>query len=151
FALALALWAMRAAGASDAMLIALGIVGFVPASDVAIAVVNRFITEQIGAMRLAAMELRDGVPAEMRAIVVVPTLLTTTGEIREQIERLEVHYLSNPDANFTFALLSDWRDATMEHAPGDDGLLAEAKEGIARLNARYGPAGNGARFHLLHR
>ncbi|MBV9990724.1 MAG: glycosyl transferase [Alphaproteobacteria bacterium] len=149
--LALALWAMHAAGASDAMLVALGIVGFVPASDVAVAVVNRCITGQIGAVRLAAMELRDGVPNEMRTIVVVPTLLTNAEEIREQIERLEVHYLSNPDANFSFALLSDWRDSEMEHAPGDDALLEEAKEGIARLNERYGPNGNGARFHLLHR
>src|SRR6185312_12063502 len=62
-ALALALWAAHAAGASDTMLIVLGLVGFVPATDVAIALVNRFITGQVGAMRLAAMELRDGVPA----------------------------------------------------------------------------------------
>src|SRR6185312_7437052 len=117
------------------------------ASDVSVALVNRIITTQVGAMRLAAMELRDGVPNALRTIVVVPTLLSNTDEIREQIERLEVHYLSNPDANFTFALLSDWRDSEVEHAAGDDALLEEAKEGIARLNERYGPNGNGARFH----
>ena len=69
----------------------------------------------------------------------------------EQIERLEVHHLSNPDDNFVFALLSDWRDATTEHDANDEDLLDEAAAGIARLNTRYGPAGNGARFFLLHR
>ena len=57
--------------------------------------------------------------------------------LREQVERLEVHYLSNPDDNFTFALLSDWRDSVSEHAEGDDALLIEAMAGIARLNDRY--------------
>ncbi len=34
---------------------------------------------------------------------------------------------------------------------GDEELLAAAKEGIARLNQRYGPAPGGDRFLLLHR
>ncbi|HWA88805.1 MAG TPA: glucoamylase family protein [Rhizomicrobium sp.] len=144
--LALALLAVAACGIHGWWLAALGFVGIVPASDVAVAIVNRIITSQVGAMRLPALELRDGVPKEMSTIVVVPTLLTTAAEIREQIERLEVHYLSNTDANLSFALLSDWRDNTLEHAPGDDALLEEAAQGIARLNERHG-----ARFLLLHR
>jgi cyclic beta-1,2-glucan synthetase len=144
---ALALLGMAAAGVHGWWLAALGLVGIVPASDIAVAIVNRFITGQVGAMRLPALELRDGVPKEMSTIVVVPTLLTDSEELREQIERLEVHYLSNTDDNFSFALLSDWRDNTLEHAPGDDEILAEAAAGIARLNERYG----GTRFVLLHR
>jgi cyclic beta-1,2-glucan synthetase len=144
--LALALRAMSAAGIRDWRLIALGFAGLVPASDVAVAFINRLITSQVGAMRLPAMELRDGVPEALRTIVVVPTLLTSRDDIHEQIERLEVHFLSNPDANFTFALLSDWRDSTLEHATDDDLQLEEAKAGIARLNERHGE-----RFHLLHR
>ena len=36
--------------------------------------------------------------------------------------------------------------------PGDDEILAAARAGIARLNARHGPApGGGARFFVLHR
>ena len=31
--------------------------------------------------------------------------------IGEQIEKLEVHHLSNPDCNLRFALLSDWKDS----------------------------------------
>jgi len=150
-ALALALLAVAHAGIHGELLVLLGVVGVVPASDVAVAFVNHIITAQIGARLLPALELKDGVPTELRTIIVVPTLLTSVLDIREQIERLEVHHLSNPDDNFVFALLSDWRDAPEETAADDDMLLEEAVSGIARLNERYGPAGNCDRFFLLHR
>ncbi len=149
--LGVSLLAVAGVGASATMLIVLAFIGFVPASDVGVAVVNRIITEQVGAMRLPAMDLRDGVPDTLRSIIVVPTLLTDIADIRGQIERLEVHHLSNPDANFTFALLSDWADGPAEHMAGDDELLEEATAGIAKLNERYAPQGNSARFFLLHR
>ncbi len=133
------------------ILIILAIVGLIPASDVAAAVVNRAITQLIGAMRLPGLELREGVPADLRTLIVVPTLLTSRSVIEEQIERLEVHYLSNQDDNFVFALLTDWSDADTEHAADDELFLDEAARGIGRLNELYRPRPNGARFFLLHR
>ncbi len=53
-------------------------------------------------------------------------------KFKEQVERLEVHYLANPDGHIHFALLSDWADATSETLPADDELLASAVSGIAR-------------------
>jgi len=149
--LGVSLLAVSGVGAGAKILFALAFVGLVPASDVGVAIVNRIITEQVSAMRLPAMDLRDGVPRELSAIIVVPTLLIDIAGIREQIERLEVHHLSNPEANFTFALLSDWRDNATEHAEDDAELLEEAVHGIARLNERYPGAGNTPRFYLLHR
>jgi cyclic beta-1,2-glucan synthetase len=149
--LGVSLLAVAGVGASVQMLVVLAIVGLVPASDVGVAIVNRIITEQVSAMRLPAMGLRDGVPRELSSIIVVPTLLTDIAGIREQIERLEVHHLSNPEANFTFAILSDWRDSATEHLPDDDELLEEAVHGIARLNERYPDQGGTPRFYLLHR
>jgi cyclic beta-1,2-glucan synthetase len=74
------------------------------------------------------------------------------GSDREQIERLGVHYLANADGELRFALLSDWTDASEEHAPSDDALLAAARRGIDELNRRHGVAGDGeARFYLFHR
>ena len=87
--------------------------------------------------------MRDGVPPDLRTIVVVPTLLVHTSAIEKQIERLEVHHLSSPDDNFVFALLSDWNDSAAERDADDESLLDEAAAGIARLNARY-PAEGGA-------
>jgi cyclic beta-1,2-glucan synthetase len=147
----LALLAAAHASAAGWALLALAVVGVIPASDVAIALVNRIVTQQIGAMRLPGLDLREEVPLALRTIVVVPTLLSSTAGIEAQIERLEVHHLSSPGDNFIFALLSDWRDATGEEVPGDQPLLQAAIAGIARLNARYGRLADSARFVLLQR
>ena len=136
-------------GLAPWIIAALALTALVPASDLAIAIVNRLITFQVGAMQLPGLELRDGVPDDMKTLIAVPTLLTSEAEIAEQADRLEVHYLSNPDANFTFALLSDWKDATAEHADNDAALLATAAAAIAELNARHPRVGE--RFLLLHR
>lgn len=149
--LTLAVVAAAYVGAGGWAFLVLAIAGFVPASDVAVALVNRMITGQLGGVLLPGLELRDGIPPELRTIIVVPTLLADKGEIERQIERLEVHHLSSPDDNFIFALLSDWRDAAAEHEANDEDLLNEAAIGIAKLNTRYGAAGNSARFFLLHR
>jgi cyclic beta-1,2-glucan synthetase len=149
--LGIALLTVAHVGIGGWLLFALAFTGLVPASDVAVAIVNRAITQKVGAMRLPGLELSKGVSPDQRSIVVVPTLLTSIASIDAQIERLEVHHLSNPDDNFIFALLSDWRDAETEHLPNDQALLDEAAAGIARLNARYGPVASGPRFFLLHR
>ncbi|MDO8700734.1 MAG: glucoamylase family protein, partial [Deltaproteobacteria bacterium] len=130
----------------------LGLLALIPASDLASALVNREVTELIGPRALPRLALRDGVPADLRTLVVVPTLLTGQAQIAEQVERLEVHYLANPDGDLRFALLSDWTDAPQETMPGDDELLAATVDGIARLNRRHGPAPDGSeRFLLFHR
>jgi cyclic beta-1,2-glucan synthetase len=133
------------------MLILFALLALIPASDAAVALVNRAVTKSFTPRILPAMELRDGVPPSLRTIVVVPTLLTTKSALEDQITRLEVHYLASEDGDIHFALLSDWSDSDAETAPDDAELLAAATEGIARLNRRYGPAPDGARFLLFHR
>jgi len=133
-------------------LLLLGLLALVPASDLATAFVNRGVTELLGPRALPRLELRDGVPTDLRTLVVVPTLLIRHDQIAEQVERLEVHYLANSDGDLRFALLSDWTDAQQEHMPGDDELLTATADGIALLNRRHGPAPDGSeRFLLFHR
>jgi cyclic beta-1,2-glucan synthetase len=137
-------------------LLMLGLLALVPASDLALQLLNSWVTQQLGPRILPRLELRDGVPPELRTLIAVPTLLTSVAEIEEQIGRLEVHYLANPEAELRFALLSDWRDSVVETEPDDAELLAAARAGIARLNLRYGAehgldCGGDARFFLLHR
>jgi cyclic beta-1,2-glucan synthetase len=129
----------------------LALVGLIPSIDLAVAIVNRAATSVFGTTILPGLELRDGVTSNLRTMVAVPTLLTTQATLDEQIERLEVHYLASAEGDLYFALLSDWTDASTEHAEGDDALLGAAAEGIAGLNRRYGPAPGGDRFLLLHR
>jgi cyclic beta-1,2-glucan synthetase len=149
--LALPLSAAAASGLGGAWLSLLGALGAIPAIDAAVALVNRGVTRGFGATLLPAMELRAGVPSQLRTMVAVPTMLTTRAAIEEQIERLEIHHLASPEGDLHFALLSDWQDAATEHVVGDGDLLDAAAEGVAELNRRYGPAPGGERFLLLHR
>src|SRR2546425_7563166 len=150
--LALPLLAAGASGAGTVALLALGLLAVVPASDLAMALLNRAATALVQPNVLPRLELRDGVPAHLRTMIVVPTMLSDPAAVDEQIERLEVHYLANPDGDLCFALLSDWTAAPNEHPPGDEEARAAAREGIARLNRRHGSAkGGGERFLLFHR
>ncbi len=150
--LALPLWQARAGRMAAADLWLLGLLATIPASDLAIALVNRAVMSMLGPRTLPRMELRAGISKDLRTIVVVPALLTTTREVEGLVGQLEVHYLSNPKGDIRFALLSDWLDAPSETMPGDDTLLAVAVDGIARLNQQYSPGPDeGPRFFLLHR
>jgi cyclic beta-1,2-glucan synthetase len=132
-------------------LAAMVLIGLLPAIDAALMLVNRAITGGFGATLLPGLDLRDGVPALLRTLVAIPTLLTTRAAVDELIQRLEVHYLSNPAGAIHFALLSDWADANAEALPSDSDLVTAASDGIGRLNARYPNPGGADRFLLLHR
>ena len=139
-------------GAAGAGLLVVAIVALVPASDFAIALVNRSVTYVLGPRPMPRLDLDDGVPTRLRTLVVVPMLLTGKVDVEAQVGGLEVHYLGNRDGDIRFALLSDWVDAPTEHLPDDDELLAAAAAAIDRLNERHGEApGGGARFLLFHR
>ncbi len=139
-------------GAAGAGILVVAILALAPASDLAIALVNRAVTNVLGPRPLPRLDLDDGVPSRLRTLVVVPTLLTSEADVEVQVGGLEVHYLGNREGDLRFALLSDWLDAPTEHVPGDDELLSAAAAAIDRLNERHGEApGGGARFLLFHR
>jgi cyclic beta-1,2-glucan synthetase len=140
------------AGAAFWVLVLLGILGLVAATDIAVSLVHRLVPFLVPPRLLPKLELAEGVPPELRTLVVVPTMLARPADIDGQLERIEVHYLANPSGHLHFALLTDWTDAAEETMPGDDDLLAAMADGIARLNARHGNAPDGTeRFLLLHR
>jgi cyclic beta-1,2-glucan synthetase len=140
------------AGAEPWALALLVTLGLVSASDIAVSLAHRVVPALLPPRRLPKLELAEGVPPELRTLVVVPSLLTNRADLEHQLERLEVHYLANPEGHLHFGLLTDWADADQEHAPGDDELAAALDEGIERLNTQYeGPPGAGARFLALHR
>lgn len=129
----------------------LGTLGVIPALDAAVALVNQGLTHRVGATLLPALELRAGVPGNLRTLVVMPALLTSHEVARRRIALLEVHHLASLAGDVQFALLSDWTDADAEKVEGDEALLRTAIDGIAELNRRHGPAPGGDRFLLLHR
>ncbi|MGN8119528.1 GH36-type glycosyl hydrolase domain-containing protein [Labrys sp. 22185] len=149
--LALASWTLGVYGLDAGWLALLVLIGFVPATEVAIAMVNRAVAWCFGATALPGLELADGVPQSLRTLVAVPTLLTSEADLLEQVERLEVHHLAGSGGDLTFALLTDGLDADRQTVESDAQLIAVTAQAIAQLNRRYGPGPGGDRFLLLHR
>jgi cyclic beta-1,2-glucan synthetase len=121
------------------------------ASDIAISLVNLWVTHFCNAAVLPGLELVDGVPTELRTLIVVPVLLINTADIEDRVAGLEVHYLATQDGDVRFALLTDWVDSAAETSPQDEVLLQVAADGIARLNRLHGSVHGDDRFLLLHR
>jgi cyclic beta-1,2-glucan synthetase len=122
----------------------------VPASEVALAVVQRLAAHFAPPRRLPRLDLSSGLPEDARTLVVVPTLLTSLEAVAAQLEHLEILAVGNLDPRIHFAVLGDFADAPAREAPGDAAILAAARAGIEELNGRLGD-GRGDRFFLLHR
>jgi cyclic beta-1,2-glucan synthetase len=133
--------------------LALAFLALWPASELGLHVVNRFSAQLFPPTRLPRLDFQKGLPADCKAMVVVPTLLTQIANVSRQVHELERHYLSNRDDHLRFALLTDWADAASETLPGDEALLACARQHVDDLNCRYPlPAGASEnRFHVFHR
>jgi hypothetical protein len=134
-------------GGTSSSSVAATLLLLLPASALAKELVDRSVARLLPPRTLPRLDLRDGIPPELRTIVVIPTLLLTPDSVRGQIAAIEVLALANDDPQLHFALLSDFADAPAAAMPDDAALLALARAGIERLNAE---AGTG-RFFLLHR
>jgi cellobiose phosphorylase len=120
------------------------------ASQFIITLLNWLMTKLVVPDLLPRMDFSQGIPTELRTLVVIPTMLTTKEGIAELTEALEVRFLANRDENVHFCLLSDFRDANKEDMPDDEPLLDLAHAGIADLNRKYGRQEIDT-FFLFHR
>ncbi|WP_291988007.1 glucoamylase family protein [Candidatus Accumulibacter sp. ACC007] len=143
-----------AAGAPDWLLVPIGIVSLLAASQLGVALVNWLATLLVAPHPLPRMDFSEGIPAHARTLVVVPTMLTSASGVEELIEALEVRFLANRDERLHFGLLTDFRDAGEESLPEDASLLELARKRIGELNEKYGADGSRIRddlFFLFHR
>src|SRR5206468_3779933 len=70
----------------------LGLLLLLPASELAVLVVNYFVTLLLPPQALPKMSFeKEGIPDDCRTLVVVPMLLTTPSAIQNQLSRLEIH------------------------------------------------------------
>ncbi len=121
----------------------------VVASQLASALSNWVATLLVGPSRLPRMDFGDGIPADARTLVVIPTMILSANNVDELLEALEVRFLGNRDAHLHFALLTDFCDAPTPTLANDAPLLQRASAGIESLNEKY--PGTTDRFLLLHR
>ncbi len=131
-------------------LILLGLFAFVGASQLASALVNWASTLLATAQLLPRMDFEQGLPPQLRTLVVIPTLLSSPQSVDGLLEALEVRFLGNQDPHLQFGLLTDFRDAMEQTMAGDEPLLQRARTGIERLNEKY-RFSDTDRFFLFHR
>ena len=98
-------------GAPWPVLIVAALLALVPATDLAVSVLNWDVTHFFPPRLLPRMDTADGIPPDACTMVVVPTILSTESQVNELIERLEVHFLANQDKEIYLALLGDFPDA----------------------------------------
>ncbi len=129
------------------MLLILGSLAFFPLSELVVQVINALVISLLPPDSLPKMDFKQGIPAEHRTLVVVPMMLSSAEVVRQEVEKLEIRFLANQEANVFFSLFSDFTDSPDAHAFGDNEVLALARQGIEQLNRRY----PGGRFLLFHR
>ena len=127
-----------------------GITGAIGFSSLAVSLVNQIVPLFLTPRSLPRLDFSKGIPSDYRTMVVVPTLLSTSREIDDLLEALEIRYLGNRDPNLFFALLTDFHDSPERTLPEDDALLSRAVEGIHALNERY-LEDRACIFYLFHR
>ena len=126
-----------ASGAHRQLLAIVVILSFLAASQLAMTLVNWWATLLVTPRPLPRMDYSTGIPPHARTLVVVPTMLTSTGNVDDLVEALEVCFLANRDARLHFGLLTDFPDAHDESLPADEPLLRLAEARINALNSKY--------------
>ena len=131
-------------------LVLIGLLSLLSTSHLAVALVNWAATLMTTPRLLPRLDFSKGIPQELRTLVVVPTMLTSSQNIEDLVEALEVRFLANRDDHLHFALLTDFQDAIEETLPEDEPLLRLARQRIEELNEKYGSL-EGDIFFLFHR
>ncbi len=144
---AVAAWRYALSTGGHPAVVAAVLLALIPASELAVLVVQRLVAALVHPRLLPRIEFKAGVPDDARTMVIVPTLLGSLAAVDRQLEHLEVQSLGNLDPNIHFALLSDFCDAATATVEGDEAILAAARAGIAALNAKHATD----RFYLFHR
>ena len=123
----------------------------IPATQVALDLMNNAITSFIDPEPLPKLDFSKGIPADCTTLVAVPSLLLNEKQVRELVNDLEVRFLANREPYLHFALLTDLPDSVSRPRENDTHPLVDlAVRLINDLNARYNSPRHGA-FLFLHR
>ncbi len=127
------------------------IMGFFPASEFAIAVINRIWMRRFAPRHMPRLALQQGLSPELKTLVVMPVILRNVHDGERYSRQLQVHALANPDSEVRYALLTDFADAKSVTTANDVAIVEAATAAIAILNHQDRQPPNEPRFYLLHR
>ncbi len=119
------------------MTILVFLVTFIPVLTICISIVNRVFFKIQKPVILPKLNLHEGIPEESKTFVVIPTLLPNEARVREMVEQIEVHFLSNKEKNLYFAIVGDFKDGDLEHTDSDEKIIETGLNLIRELNKKY--------------
>jgi len=122
----------------------------IPASILAMVILNGALTRFLAPRVLPKMDFATGLPAGASSAVLVPIIIADPADAQDHAAMLEQHWLANSDPHLHIVLLADLADADEEQRPEDQAVIASLTSEIERLNQRYAMPDH-APFHLLMR
>jgi cyclic beta-1,2-glucan synthetase len=81
------------------------LLALLPASEVAIVLVQRMVSSMVTPRRLPRLDLGGGVPESATTMVIVPTILSSVSATG-LLDRLQVQMIGNLEGNVYFAVLA---------------------------------------------
>lgn len=131
-------WLMIIAGLGPTAIAAATTLTILPASGLAMALLNGLLTWLIPSRPLARMDYETGIPEHARSIIVMPVLVGDPSDVIEIFERLESNFLGNKDPRLVHAILADFTDADQPEVSSDQNLLDQARHCLEQLGRRHG-------------
>ena len=125
------------------------LVALLPVSELAISLLNLIVTSQVPPRQLPKLDMRDGIPAGDRTMVVVPAIVDSEAraDVAARRSRGAVPR-ATAIRTCTSRCSSDFRRRRRaRRTPSDDALVDAARRGIDELNERHGAD----RFFFFHR
>ena len=122
----------------------------IPSSEIAISLANWGVTKLQKPTVFVRLELKNGIPDDLRTIVVIPAIISNEKRVAELLETMENHYISNREKNLYFALIGAFKDFGEAKADDDGKILRATFDGIRTLNRKYAH-GEREIFYFYHR
>lgn len=83
------------------------------------------------------LDIKNGIPKESCTMVVIPTILKNSQQIKELTKRLEISYMANKSENIYFTLLGDCSLSNKQKEKFDDEIVEAGIKEINNLNEKY--------------
>lgn len=122
----------------------------IPISELVISFVNGLVCRFKKPSFFCSLDFKDGIPSEYKTMVAIPALLTNQARVKELIDNMQNHYLSNPEDHLYFALIGAFKDSKTSKEQSDDGIIAYALAEVSELNKKYAK-GKKDIFYFYHR
>lgn len=125
------------------------VICFIPAMELVTLFVNLFLSLLVKPNLLPKLQLKEGIPDDSPVMLIIPTLLSSKGRVRDMAQQLRSAYLSNKSDNLYFTLVADLKDSATDTLESDAEIINEGKKLIEGLNNEY--PGCGKRFFFVYR